>query len=296
MGERRHINFTIAELTAQISLDAAFPLRIDGNLRKFTSGGHRDRTVSAAIGVRVGALPVRVPQEVIFDSGSVWRLCGDARGQWFELRSPLFGNEPYKVAAFSSDYAVGEVTIRPDVIAAFDGSYPLEYPLDELLWIHLLSMGLGIEVHGCGIVDEAGVGRLFVGASGAGKSTTAGLWSRHRSVTVLSDDRVILRRDRQGVWMHGTPWHGDAAFGSPTKARLSQIFFLRHGLRNQVAPLPRALAVSKLMATSFLPFHSAKRMLSSLTFCEEIVAEVRCAQLDFVPDQSAVSYVSELPR
>ena len=71
---------------------------------------------------------------------------------------------------------------------------PLEYPLDELLLQGLLARGRGAEIHACGIADGSGRGLLFVGQSGAGKTTMARLWEGERGITVLSDDRIILRR------------------------------------------------------------------------------------------------------
>ena len=50
-------------------------------------------------------------------------------------------------------------------------------------------------MHGCGIVRADGTGNLFVGHSGAGKSTTTRLWTEVEDVEVLSDDRIIVRRD-----------------------------------------------------------------------------------------------------
>ena len=72
---------------------------------------------------------------------------------------------------------------------------PLDYPLDELLIMHRLTQEKAIELHGCGIVRADGAGNLFVGHSGAGKSTTTRLWTEVEDVEVLSDDRIIVRRD-----------------------------------------------------------------------------------------------------
>ena len=75
------------------------------------------------------------------------------------------------------------------------GAAPMDYPLDELLIMHRLTQEKAIELHGCGMVRADGTGNLFVGHSGAGKSTTTRLWTAHEDVEVLSDDRIIVRRD-----------------------------------------------------------------------------------------------------
>jgi len=43
----------------------------------------------------------------------------------------------------------------------------LEYPLDELLITHYLSLGRGVELHASGMVRSDGESLLFVGHSGA---------------------------------------------------------------------------------------------------------------------------------
>ena len=63
--------------------------------------------------------------------------------------------------------------------------------------IHRLACGQGLEVHAVGIVDEIGRGHLFLGHSGAGKSTTARLWLEQPEIRILSDDRIVLRRQRR---------------------------------------------------------------------------------------------------
>jgi serine kinase of HPr protein (carbohydrate metabolism regulator) len=50
-------------------------------------------------------------------------------------------------------------------------------------------------MHACGLVDR-GDGYLFCGRSGAGKSTSAGLWQREPRV--LNDDRVLIQRSAHG--------------------------------------------------------------------------------------------------
>jgi hypothetical protein len=68
--------------------------------------------------------------------------------------------------------------------------------------MHRLTQERAIELHSCGIVRVDGGGDLFVGHSGAGKSTTTRLWTEREDVEVLSDDRIIVRRDEEaGVGM-----------------------------------------------------------------------------------------------
>jgi len=145
---------------------------------------------------RVAALPPMSGCQ-LFDSGSIWRLYEDGAAFQFDFCSKNFGNwRPYK--RLLVDRLFREATLQMNEECFADARYavdPLEYPLDELLIMHRLTQENAIELHGSGIVRPNGVGNLFVGHSGAGKSTTTRLWTSREEVEVLSDDRIIVRRD-----------------------------------------------------------------------------------------------------
>src|SRR5262249_3947103 len=141
--------------------------------------------------------------------------------------------EPYKSAWFNEDFTRGEVLLLKRYFDQETPLYPLEYPLDELLMIHRISRGEGAEVHGCGLVTSEGQGLLFIGHSGAGKSTTSRLWLNQPGTTVLSDDRIILRVQNGTLRMYGTPWHGDAGLAAQAFAPVHKIYLLQHASRNE---------------------------------------------------------------
>jgi len=169
---------------------------------------------------------------------------------------------------------------------------PLGYPLDELLVIHMLAQGRGTLFHACGL-DDNGQGLLFIGESGAGKSTTARLWQELHGVTLLSDDRVIVRRRETGYWLCGTPWSGEMETASPRMVRLRHVFLLHHGARNRALPLSPAEVVAQMVRGAFPPFWDRAGMAFTLSFLAALVATVPCDRLEFVPDNSAVRFVRQ---
>jgi hypothetical protein len=233
----------------------------------------------------------------VFDSGSVWTLFRDCADFIFDFVSPALSAHPYKRMRVSSDFRVATITLNREVLRDHQPVFALEYPADELLVTNYLANGLGVEVHGCGLVDFETGGHLFLGHSGAGKSTTAKLWQSLRDPEILSDDRIILRLQDDGLWMHGTPWHGEAAFAAPAKARINRIFIIEHaaehghGGENKITPLTRSCAVGELFARSFPPFHSAAGLERTVGFLEQILNRVPCYQFQFIPDASAVEKV-----
>ncbi len=121
----------------------------------------------------------------------------------------------------------------------------------------------------------------------------ANLWASQPGVTVLSDDRLVLRAGRREVWMYGTPWHGDARLASPARVRLAGVFFLRAHRKHLLRPLERPEAAARLFACSFPPFYSASGLEFTLASMDAVTAAVPCRELGFVPDQSVVEFVRQ---
>jgi len=235
---------------------------------------------------------LRVPDStLLFHSGGLWSLFAESAGFRFSFLSPLLGMTPYKEAWLDPDFRFGRVLLSRGYFDTDRPVYPLEYPLDELLMIHRLSRGEGVEVHAVGISDENGRGHLFLGHSGAGKSTTARLWIDRPGVRILSDDRIILRAREGQIWMYGTPWHGDAGIASPDCAPLTGIYLLAHGRRNERVSLPAGRAAAELFTRTFVTHHSEEGIRFTLDFLDGVAREVPCSIFQFVPDESAVEAI-----
>ena len=113
----------------------------------------------------------------------------------------------------------------------------------------------------------------------------ARLWQAERDAVILSDDRVVLRGEADGLWMYGTPWHGEEPLASPERARLAAVFFLRQHERHEVAPVARVDGVARLFAASFPPFHNAPALDFTLGFIDSIVERVPASSCDSRPAQ-----------
>jgi hypothetical protein len=234
----------------------------------------------------------------LFDSGSVWRLYEDGAGFQFDFSAPVLGTQLYKRLFVDSQFRRARLQMSTECFAGTAYAVaPLEYPLDELLIMHRLTQEKAIELHSCGIVMPDGTGNLFVGHSGAGKSTTTRLWTARADVEVLSDDRIIVRResakDSGRMRMFGTPWHGEAAYASPGNASLARVFILEHGYGNVLTRLSPSQAVAELFARSFVPFHRHEYVDSALEFLQELVGAVPCYHYAFEPKEAAVERILE---
>lgn len=269
--------------------ESAMTFAISGAAQRFLSGGSAaDATVTAAW----GDLSQPASGDEIFDSSGLWKLYGEDGDYVFRFTAPAYGEHPYKQARFNPDFTRGEVTLHAPYFDRRQPAFPLEYPLDELLLTNLLARGRGVEVHALGIRDVDGRGYLFLGHSGAGKSTTARLWE-DTGVLILSDDRIILRSIGGKVWMYGTPWHGEEELAAAERTQLTHVFVLGRGAANELVALAPPRAVSELFTRSFVPFYNAAALGYTLEVLQQVAGAVPCAELRFVPDRRVVEFVRE---
>jgi hypothetical protein len=233
--------------------------------------------------------------ELVFASGGPWSLYRQDRQFIFHLEP----DPPDLVAIVNQLFSNVDVYYYPQGDPLPEQS-PLNSPgpmsfdpfsgyLDELLMINFLARGRGVIFHACGVVDE-GRGLMFLGVSGAGKSTIAELW-KQRQVTLLSDDRIIVRWPEGQFKMYGTPWHGDARIASPESAPLERLYLIEHASRNYVRDLSPADAAARMLVRCFPPFYDGEGMAFILEFFSRLAEEIPCYELGFVPDASAIDFV-----
>jgi hypothetical protein len=326
IGFRSH--FKIGGISVELTADRELDVALLPSLEPF-----RMQCVFPDLRVRVTWADVLAPEAKLplFDSGTTWRAFETENGLQFDFRSPGLGNQPYKRLRVDRCFGAATLQMNRESFRNYPrDAEPLEYPLDELLIMHRLTQEKAIELHGTGIVRPNGEANLFIGHSGAGKSTTTRLWTATEDVEVLSDDRIIVRDDearpekihaneaaprnvgilRLRDWsasqtnlsaqddeskgkmrIYGTPWHGEAMFASPNSAPLTRIFVLEHGRGNVITPLNPSEAVAELFARSFVPFHRHEYVDSALVFLEELANAVPIYRYAFEPDQRAVEKI-----
>lgn len=149
--------------------------------------------------------------------------------------------------------------------------------------------GKRLLVHASAVVWQ-GKAFLFLGKSGTGKSTHAGLWLRHvPGTTLLNDDNPALRITDEGqVVVCGTPWSGKTPCYRNEACPLDGIVRLRQAPHNRIAPSPRLEAFASLFsACSCIPQekNSYDACIQNVT---TVVSQAPVFRLDCLPNEAAV--------
>ncbi|MBI5233126.1 MAG: hypothetical protein HY880_02100 [Deltaproteobacteria bacterium] len=256
-------------------------------------------------------LDVQHGNQRVFEADTTWGLYksqgpgvggqgsveGEGRELGYVLTVPSLKNRrhPQLVAELDKDF------MRGDVHIGRNGAHHFLYPFLELVTINLLGKGNGVLLHAC-CVDDNGKGYLFVGQSGAGKSTMADLWNGRDGVRVLSDDRVIVHtkqgareneKDAEFV-AYGTPWHGTGNYAVNAGVPVEKIYLISHAEKNSAVPVKGMQPVTRLIRDSFLPFWDRDGINYSVGFIERIVKGVDVFDLEFVPDGEAVNFIRNM--
>ena len=269
------------------------------NIKDFIQPGRNDFIID----VRIGGLPEYPKDKRLFEARENWRLYADKKKYIFETdqsQENTDSKEVDRICFMEKDLPKAKVYISPKAENAYGGinikdsrRWSLEQLIrimGQLITLSVLDRYQGLLIHSSGIILN-GEGIIFPGMSGAGKTTLAKLWQARGGITVLSDDRVIVRREEEGYFIYGTPWPGEGGMVSCQKAPLRKIIFLSKAKDNKLIPLGRKESLNQLITQCFPAIWDREGIDFSLKFCGELVMDIPCFCFGFVPDRSATDFI-----
>ena len=147
----------------------------------------------------------------------------------------------------------------------------------------------GIVLH-CSASVVDGVGIICTGRSGQGKSTISAILDK-AGIPVLTDERAIIRVEASGLRVYGSPWPSSGEFVLNSSAPLKKIYFIEHGLKNEVIPIAKGEALKRLLDVVMIPWMNSAFFDPVIEVLEKTVGDLSHAVLRFVPDGNVVDFI-----
>ena len=128
----------------------------------------------------------------------------------------------------------------------------------------------------------------FQAVSGTGNTRTA-LWRRHfgNMVTMINDDKPVIRKCDGKFYVYGTPWMGKANIGTNTKAPVKAVYILQRAEENTAVRVLPSQVMKQLLEATVIDVERS-RMEKLLELLDEFFKETPLFLLGCNMDESAV--------
>ena len=246
----------------------------------------RDESGPAACDVRCRfGRPRRFDSPAVYRAKTVWELRRDSEGReqvYFERRERDGSVLPLMSLTIERDFKSADLTRRA---ADGEGDILVGYPIDEYLVARLLGRHGGVILHASSVAID-GRAFVFLGHSGAGKSTMAEIASRC-GAEVLSDDRTIVTIEHGVATAWGSPWHGSCSKSSPTCAPIAAVLLLVQAPRTEVRRIDASRAFSEMFVRVYQPTVDAGEVERVVDVLHFLASAVPSGELEFLPNETA---------
>jgi MoaA/NifB/PqqE/SkfB family radical SAM enzyme len=226
----------------------------------------------------------RKPPWAIYKKGNSWIYLGI---------SPTAGDRKFnRVVVFNSDHTRARIYNDGEEAFRKGNLHSLTlFATDQILLAQVLSDREGCYLHSSGaIFDDKGF--LFAGHSDAGKSTMMTMLKD--KAEILCDDRMIVRRWKEGFRVHGTWSHGDIPEVSANSAPLKAFLFLEKADKNRLIQIDNKKdAIAKLLECMIRPLVTKEWWEKMLTLVGKMAKEVPCYTLQFDKSGGVVNLIEK---
>lgn len=133
-----------------------------------------------------------------------------------------------------------------------------------------------------------GYAYVFTAPSGTGKSTHTALWRKHfkNKVTMINDDKPIIRKQNGIFYAYGTPWMGKSEIGSNIKAPVKAVFILKRGNENSCKRVKTSEVFKEILEATIVP-NEKENMSKLLGLLDEFFSSVKLFRLICNTDEQA---------
>lgn len=239
------------------------------------------------ISARAAAIPTRPP---VWSGGKNWAIWED--GSELICCAGFHDREKARYRCrLARDLRSAALAVDPQFYPAEYLESPLTYPLDQILSWGLLSRLGGTVMHAA-VAVRAGVGLVFTGRSGAGKSTISAL-CHAAGWRILNDDRVMIYRRNDAWRVAGTPWHGSGRFAEADDIPLGGIYFLQQAPEDRMETMTASESRLALLDVAGVPWFENSWSQGVLEGLAKLVRDVEMRRLKFTKSETAVKVVAD---
>ncbi len=215
----------------------------------------------------------------------------DGMVDWYRLsdgKRQLFHRQGLFSLTFDDDFSAVTLCLCRD----FDERDVLRYLyVSQCIAYHALAHG-AVVFHGAGWLCDGKV-VVVAGDSGTGKTTlTDRLTARDPSVTVLSDETVIVTKEGDTWIAHGTPLCGQDHRFAAVSAPLSRIVILARGENDRLYIPPAASTVFRLLETTLRPIYHEALCTAALDRVIELAKAIPVYGFDHTAGPKALTVLS----
>ena len=121
---------------------------------------------------------------------------------------------------------------------------------------------------------------LFTAPSGTGKSTHTRMWQEcfGERVTVINDDKPLIKINDSEAVIYGTPWCGKHGIETNTSAKIKAVVILEQSEVNSIKPISFFDAYTTILNQTYRP-NDADKMRKVLSMINGLIKNVTIYKL-----------------
>lgn len=198
--------------------------------------------------------------------------------------NPLYKKTEQRLAPYlaDNDDIDFEIVISEDEINEKISQSKIKYPRSEyessLILSKLCHMVLenydGFFFHSSSFILD-GEGYVFTAPSGTGKSTHTALWRKHfgKKITMINDDKPLIRQSGDNFYIYGTPWMGKSNIGNNVKSNVKAVFILKQSEQNSAKKVSIGEVFKEILEATVVPAEKSM-MLKLLSLLDKFFTKV----------------------
>lgn len=150
-----------------------------------------------------------------------------------------------------------------------------------------------ILLHGV-LIEMEGLGYLFMGPSGVGKTTHGKNWLKMfpGKSRIINGDKTLVRIENKFIYGYGSPWMGKEKIGVNSRVQLHAICHLSRGKNNQIRPVDSNGSFIEWMYAETMLKDREQRAIELIRWYKRVSSLIPLFELECntLPESAIVSY------